>query len=394
MIDISQEIALTPQHPSPPPNATRVLVIAPHPDDEILGCGGTLYQLARQGAFIKVVIATNGALGGTKYDGNLVKQREQESILAAKTIGVPEPIFWGLPDRSLRFNETLIDRITECLLAHQADAVFSPALTENHPDHQAVALATQEACRRLIYKNSLDPTIFFYEVSNPLAPNMLIDISNVAEVKLQAVRCFVSQLKMQPYDEQIIGLNRFRSFTLGNRSQYAEAFLCIEARHINRIPLFQSNLSKRLIDTSALSSQELPHVNVYSEVDSRDLSASTVESLISQTYPNLELADGQPPLMAKPTAGRADQLFLLIKKSEIINSDQVEKMVDVFRTNGLHSWGGNHAVRLQGGALEMIRADQLPRREQLRYVAISKSSDTVSWAHRLLSGLRRALGFS
>jgi LmbE family N-acetylglucosaminyl deacetylase len=394
MIDISQEIALTPQHPSPPPNATRVLVIAPHPDDEILGCGGTLYQLARQGAFIKVVIATNGALGGTKYDGNLVKQREQESILAAQTIGVPEPTFWGLPDRSLRFNETLIDRITECLLAHQADAVFSPALTENHPDHQAVALATQEACRRLIYKNSLSPTIFFYEVSNPLAPNMLIDISNVAEVKLQAVRCFVSQLKMQPYDEQIIGLNRFRSFTLGNRSQYAEAFLCIEARHINRIPLFQSNLSKRLIDTSALSSQELPHVNVYSEVDSRDLSASTVESLISQTYPNLELADGQPPLMAKPTAGRADQLFLLIKKSEIINSDQVEKMVDVFRTRGLHSWGGNHAVRLQGGALEMIRADQLPRREQLRYVAISKSSDTGRWAHRLLSGLRRALGFS
>jgi hypothetical protein len=267
-------------------------------------------------------------------------------------------------------------------------------LTENHPDHQAVALATQEACRRLIYKNSLSPTIFFYEVSNPLAPNMLIDISNVAEVKLQAVRCFVSQLKMQPYDEQIIGLNRFRSFTLGNRSQYAEAFLCIEARHINRIPLFQSNLSKRLIDTSALSSQELPHVNVYSEVDSRDLSASTVESLISQTYPNLELADGQPPLMAKPTAGRADQLFLLIKKSEIINSDQVEKMVDVFRTRGLHSWGENHAVRLQGGALEMIRADQLPRREQLRYVAISKSSDTGRWAHRLLSGLRRALGFS
>jgi LmbE family N-acetylglucosaminyl deacetylase len=60
MIDVSQEIALIPQHPSPPPNATRVLVIAPHPDDEILGCGGTLYQLAKQGALIKVVIATNG----------------------------------------------------------------------------------------------------------------------------------------------------------------------------------------------------------------------------------------------------------------------------------------------------------------------------------------------
>ena len=94
----------------------------------------------------------------------------------------------------------------------------------------------------------------------------------------------------------------------------------------------------------------------------------------------------------------AEKLFFLtvnlIKKSEIINSDQVEKMVDVFRTRGLHSWGGNHAVRLQGGALEMIRADQLPRREQLRYVAISKSSDTGRWAHRLLSGLRRALGFS
>ena len=394
MIDVSQEIALIPQHPSPPPNATRVLVIAPHPDDEILGCGGTLYQLARQGALIKVVIATNGALGGTTFDGSLVKQREQESILAAQTIGLPEPIFWGLPDRSLRFNETLIDQITDCLLAHQADAVFSPALTENHPDHQAVALATQEACRRLIYKNSLSPTIFFYEVSNPLTPNMLIDISNAAEVKLQAVRCFKSQLKMQPYDEQIIGLNRFRSFTLGSQSQYAEAFLCIEARHIGHIPLFQSNLSKRVLNASALSSHELPHVCVYSEIDSNDLSASTVESLISQTYPNLNLAGGRPILMSQPTAGQANQLFLLVKKSEIISSDQVEKMVDIFRTNGLQSWGENHAVRLQSGALEMIRADQLPRREQLRYVAISKSSDTAKGANRLLSRLRRALGFS
>lgn len=394
MIDVSQEIALIPQHPSPPPNATRVLVIAPHPDDEILGCGGTLYQLAKQGALIKVVIATNGALGGTTFDGSLVKQREQESILAAQTIGLPEPIFWGLPDRSLRFNETLIEQITDCLLAHQADAVFSPALTENHPDHQAVALATQEACRRLIYKNSLSPTIFFYEVSNPLTPNMLIDISNAAEVKLQAVRCFKSQLKMQPYDEQIIGLNRFRSFTLGSQSQYAEAFLRIEARHIGHIPLFQSNLSKRVLNASALSSQELPHVCVYSEIASNDLSASTVESLISQTYPNLDLAGGRPILMSQPTAGQANQLFLLVKKSEIISSDQVEKMVDIFRTNGLQSWGENHAVRLQSGALEMIRADQLPRREQLRYVAISKSSDTAKGANRLLSRLRRALGFS
>jgi hypothetical protein len=98
--------------------------------------------------------------------------------------------------------------------------------------------------------------------------------------------------------------------------------------------------------------------------------------------------------MSQPTAGQASQLFLLVKKSEIISSDQVEKMVDIFRTNGLQSWGENHAVRLQSGALEMIRADQLPRREQLRYVVISKSSDTAKGANRLLSRLRRALGFS
>lgn len=199
---------------------------------------------------------------------------------------------------------------------------------------------------------------------------------------------------MQTYDEQITAFNRFHSYTMGNQSQYAEAFFCIEARHIGHIPLFQSNLSKRLFNASALSSQELPHVCVYSEIYFNDLSASTVESLISQTYPNLDLAGGRALLMSQPTAGQENQLFLLVKKSEIISSHQLEKMVDIFRTNGLQSWGENHAVRLQSGALEMIRADQLPRREQLRDVAISKSSDTAKGANRLLSGLRRALGFS
>ncbi|MCX7176987.1 MAG: PIG-L family deacetylase, partial [Proteobacteria bacterium] len=95
-MDIAAEADLNPELADPRSLARRVLVFAPHPDDEVFGCGGTLCLLAAAGADISVVIVSDGALGGNAAD--LVGRRESESLAAAEVLGYPPPTFWRLPD--------------------------------------------------------------------------------------------------------------------------------------------------------------------------------------------------------------------------------------------------------------------------------------------------------
>jgi len=222
------ESELMPVTASPLPAARRVLVFAPHADDEVFGCGGTLCRLADTGASICVVVASDGALGGKldgPHAGTLTEERETESRAAAKVLGYPEPIFWRLPDRGVRYGEALVAKLLQAMQAEQPDLVFAPALSELHPDHQALALAATEALRRL----GGERRMCFYEVSAPLLPNTLIDITACEEKKRAAMRCFRSQLAEQPYDQRIAALNCYRGYTLGADVRAAEAFFVTKA---------------------------------------------------------------------------------------------------------------------------------------------------------------------
>lgn len=252
------ESELMPVAASPLPAARRVLVLAPHADDEVFGCGGTLHQLAQAGATITVIVASDGALGGakggTKPDA-LIAEREAESRAAAATLGYPAPVFWRLPDRGLRYGEDLVTRLLDAMQAAQAELVFAPALTELHPDHQALALAAAEVMRRL----GGERRIAFYEVSAPLLPNALIDITAAEEFKLAAMRCFRSQLAAQPYDERIAALNRYRGYTLGREVRAAEAFFMATAVELadGLSRLFESALARRRRLGFAVDGREL-----------------------------------------------------------------------------------------------------------------------------------------
>ena len=78
MTDRALESELTPVTASTLPAARRVLVFAPHADDEVFGCGGTLHLLAKAGAMITVIVATDGALGG------IAGERETTALIAAR----------------------------------------------------------------------------------------------------------------------------------------------------------------------------------------------------------------------------------------------------------------------------------------------------------------------
>ena len=198
--------------------ARRLLVLAPHPDDEVLGCGGLIASMLAHGADVQVVIVSDGAQGGD------ATQRERESIAAAQVLaagaGTLRPVFWHLPDRGLADVVDLAPRLTQLIMSCGADCLLLPSPFEVHPDHRALCAAGLQGLR-----DANGPAeLLFYEIGQPLMPNVLIDISHQLERKRAALRCFSSQLAVQAYDDQVLGLNRFRAYTLGPAVTHAEAY--------------------------------------------------------------------------------------------------------------------------------------------------------------------------
>ncbi len=208
-----------------------MLVVAPHPDDEVFGCGGALALAMRAGIAVQVVIVSDGGAGGDA----LVRERE---VAAAARVwahpAAPPPLhFWRLPDRQLQADAALVDRLAAAVQAAGADLVLVPSPWEVHPDHRVVSIAATQAFAA-VHTGAIEARLAYYEVGHPLLPNLLLDITPVLPRKAQAMACFVSQLAVQRYDEHMLALNRYRSYTLGPAVTHAEAFHVIGAEVASR----------------------------------------------------------------------------------------------------------------------------------------------------------------
>ncbi|MDM0019346.1 PIG-L deacetylase family protein [Variovorax saccharolyticus] len=134
------------------PAGSRAVVVAPHPDDEVLAVGGLLAQLARRGAPIRVIAVTDGTAshrGSRDWPvERLVRERPSESREALHRLGVDiEPIRLGLPDGGLAGLEGLLaDRLLPLL--ERNDVVFSTWRRDGHPDHEATGHACAFAAAR------------------------------------------------------------------------------------------------------------------------------------------------------------------------------------------------------------------------------------------------------
>ncbi|HXG19091.1 MAG TPA: PIG-L family deacetylase [Methylomirabilota bacterium] len=194
------------------PPANRVLVVAPHPDDESLGCGGTIARYTRNGiAVALLVVSDGGALDEQSENaGDLVARRAQETMAAAAALGVSQVDFLGLPDGQLaQYRAELAHAVRQHLTQCTPDLIFCPSPIDGHPDHAVVARVLLQLHREL-------PgwTLAFYELHTPLRPNWLVNISEVLPIKEQAVLCYQRSLFGQPHFfwETVRGLNQARSF--------------------------------------------------------------------------------------------------------------------------------------------------------------------------------------
>lgn len=205
------------------PPAQKVLILAPHPDDEIFGCGGAVALLQQRGATINVVVLTDGAgFAPSDQRQSIGQTRQAETNAALATMGVVPAEFWNIADRGLVNDASLPQRLAYRL--QEVDLVFAPSLTEVHPDHAATGRAVLSALHALIEQGAKVPSVLFYEVGTPLAPNFLLNITAVWSSKKRAMRCFDSQQIVQDYARHIEGLNAFRTYSLAGDIQYAEAY--------------------------------------------------------------------------------------------------------------------------------------------------------------------------
>jgi len=135
--------------------AASAVVVAPHPDDETLGCGATIARKTAAGARVRVVIATDGRASHT-VDGRdaeqLVARRRAEALSACAELGVPEAdvVFLDLLDGGLRDSRAeLHDGLSAVLRKETAEQLFITASCDGHPDHDVVSSVVVEVLATL-----------------------------------------------------------------------------------------------------------------------------------------------------------------------------------------------------------------------------------------------------
>ena len=324
MRDRALEFEVYPRQLSEPARLGRTLCVAPHPDDEILGCGGLLALLARLGLASPSLILTKGERSMSESDLHTPSQngvhqnaphqispdtpidselRADESRAAAIRLGLPVPNIVDLGDRQLRFEPLLIDLIVQSIKSESVETLLLPSLSEPHPDHQVCALAGLAAAGRV----DSCQRVLFYEDGATMHPNRWFDIDDVASLKWDAVDCFSSQLAKESYADMARALARVRAFGLRRDTKLpttisaAEAFFELDLKHYRAqgplAALPQWPWIRRSLDL-ANDPADLPMVNVLVRSMNRSCLLECLASIAAQTYRPLRVmivnASGTP----------------------------------------------------------------------------------------------------
>lgn len=215
----------------------RVMVVAPHPDDEVLGCGGVMARHAEQGDEVHVTVVTRG--DANLYSDEAVAGVRAEAKAAHDLLGVQRTHFLNFPAPRLDTvpRHELADALRRTILDVAPEVVYLPHAGDIHHDHGEVYHATLVACRplpgcpvsRLLCYETLSET----EWAPPIAgqgfhPTVFTGISGQLQKKLDAMSCYQSQFREPPHTRSLLSIEslaRHRGMTVGVEA--AEAFVLV-----------------------------------------------------------------------------------------------------------------------------------------------------------------------
>lgn len=182
------------------PASGRVVVLAPHPDDEVLGPGGTVARLVAEGARLRVVAVTDGERSHAGRAEQLRRQRPAETAAALGALGVPadrvDVVRLRLPDSAV--SDLALGGLLEPLV-DAGDLVLAPWARDGHPDHDAVGRAARLVCAERAAP-LLEYLVWAWEWATeddlPWSTAVRVELaSDVAARKRAAVDCFRSQIE-------------------------------------------------------------------------------------------------------------------------------------------------------------------------------------------------------
>lgn len=197
----------------------NILVIAPHHDDEVIGCGGTIANVTRSGHHVDVLYMTAGDVGIPGMERNeAISLREAEARRACKVLGVRECFFLRHPDRELAYSLSNVKEIIRLLRSGRYESLVFPHPDEKDWEHRVVHDIAGEASWMASsrYFPELGESvhlkqILLYEVWTPMSSfNVQYDISETFNIKRDALSQYSSQFTTEQA-ERIIGLNSYRA---------------------------------------------------------------------------------------------------------------------------------------------------------------------------------------
>ena len=205
------------------PFGKSVLIVAPHQDDEVIGCGGAMALQRRSGAALQVVVLQDGADEHEQMSmtrDTLREMRNAESRAAARVIDGSAPLFLG--HNNLRRESAAIESaLMEIIRQKRIDAIFTPFVLDGNPDHRECNVILGNVLRQV----AREMRIFQYEVWANCVPNVVVIVDEVMQQKIDMLSCFRFANDALDYTHATTGLNMFHSILLpAGAARYVEAY--------------------------------------------------------------------------------------------------------------------------------------------------------------------------
>lgn len=211
-------------------DADNILILAPHPDDEIMGCGGTIIKYHKKGSAIHILYLSDGRFGVSGQDTN---SRKSEALAIKEIIPTVKQYFFYFEDSSLSENiGDLQLSIQKLITAIKPDIIFTPWILDHHDDHIATTIALAKA----IESENTESILSMYEIMSPVFGNHSVNITSEFDTKKLLLNKYHSQVQRYNILNISSTLNVFRSELSRRKSVEAmECFLTINSNDFIKI---------------------------------------------------------------------------------------------------------------------------------------------------------------
>ena len=221
-------------------NKKKIMVVAAHPDDEILGCGGTLIKLRKQGYNVQCIFLADGESSRNIKDKNKllknIKNREYQASKVSKLLKFKRPKFFRLPDNKI----DSIPLIKIIKIIEKEIKIFKPSIIFTHSqadlnvDHsllcKAVLTATRPFSKTFVkkiasFEVASNSELYFSNNKKFFRPNLFCDITKEIKLKLRALKIYKNEIRKAPHARSIKGLENLAKYR-GSQSgtKFSEAF--------------------------------------------------------------------------------------------------------------------------------------------------------------------------